>query len=289
MCDAAVTSATGAAAGERPFISVVVPALNEEAVLGDCLRSLAAQDYPGRLEVIVVDNGSTDGTADLARRHGARVLSEPRPGVCQARQRGTAAAQGQIVVSTDADTTFPTTWLSRIAATLSDQPQCVATCGPCEFVAAPWWGPIYARGLFGFVAAFHRLTGRVLYASATNIAFRRADWDGYDTSMTQGGDELALLRSLRRHGPIHFDRSRVTLTSARRLHRGLLYNLFVTCLFYYLTAYAVNRLTGRRVVGSAPAIRPDSAATSRTRAAFALTAAAAGVAVLWWLTPADVL
>jgi hypothetical protein len=109
--------------------------------------------------------------------------------------------------------------------------------------------------LFGVTNWVYRRTGRVLYATATNIAFRRSAWTGYDTSLTQGGDELGLLRSLRDKGPMHFDPQRTTLTSSRRLYRGLIYNTFVTCLFFYLFAYHVNRLAGRPLIGAAPAIR----------------------------------
>jgi glycosyltransferase involved in cell wall biosynthesis len=69
-------------------VSIVVPALNEARLIGGCLDSLAQQDYPGRLDVIVVDNGSTDATADVARDRGARVFVERRRGVCHARHRG---------------------------------------------------------------------------------------------------------------------------------------------------------------------------------------------------------
>src|ERR1700710_761412 len=74
-----------------PRFSVVIPAYNEEANIAACLSSLAEQDYPGELEVIVVDNASTDATARIAREHGARVITEPERGVCQARQSGTSA------------------------------------------------------------------------------------------------------------------------------------------------------------------------------------------------------
>ena len=94
---------------DSPRFSVVIPAYNEADYLPAALRSLRAQDFPGAVEVIVVDNGSTDGTADLARRLGARVVEEHAPGVCAARQRGTLAARGEIVVSTDADTVHPRT------------------------------------------------------------------------------------------------------------------------------------------------------------------------------------
>ena len=88
---------------------MVIPAYNEADYLPAALRSLRAQDFPGAVEVIVVDNGSTDGTAVLARRLGARVVEEHAPGVCASRQRGTLAARGEIVVSTDADTVHPRT------------------------------------------------------------------------------------------------------------------------------------------------------------------------------------
>jgi glycosyltransferase involved in cell wall biosynthesis len=274
----------------QPRISVVIPAFNEEATIAECLSSLARQDYVGHVEVIVVDNASTDATADIARALGARVISEPVRGVCHARQRGTAAATGDIVVSTDADTTFPPSWLSQIDASMSARPDLVASCGPCSFVHGPWWGAPYTRALFGVTAWFYRRTGRVLYASATNIAFRRSAWSGYDTRLTQGGDELGLLRSLRRRGPVHFDPHRVSLTSSRRLRRGLLYNVFVTCLYFYFGAYFMNRLAGRPLVGAAPAIRPQAAiGATRTRRRTALVAVAlAALIVGLRVAPIDV-
>jgi glycosyltransferase involved in cell wall biosynthesis len=240
----------------RPRISVVVPAVNEELYLGACLESLRRQDLdPDLFEVVVVDNNSTDATADVARSWGVTVVSEPRPGVCWARDAGSRRSRGEIVVSTDADTTFDPGWLSRIDRRFRERPELVAVVGPCRFVEAPWWGRVYTGVVFGAVNLVQRLTGRVLYASATNIAFRRDAWAGYDTHLTQGGDELGLLRQLRAHGAIGFDAGNPTFTSSRRLTRGLLYNLFVTCFYYYLVGYLVNRVSGRRLLGTAPEIR----------------------------------
>lgn len=244
-----------ARSSERPRFSVVVPAVNEAAEIGDCLTSLAAQDFAGQYEVIVVDNNSVDDTAAIARSHGATVVFEPQPGVCWARQRGTAAARGEIVISTDADTTFATSWLSKIDEAFCSDPSKVAVAGPCRFVGGPRWGATYTTLLFGFVRLFYRLTGRVIYVTATNIAFRRTAWTGYDTHLTQGGDELGLLRRLRTHGSVAFSSGNPTYTSARRLRRGLLYNIFVTCIYYYLLGYTLNRISGRRVLGTAPEIR----------------------------------
>jgi glycosyltransferase involved in cell wall biosynthesis len=272
-----------------PRVSIVIPAFNESAVLGACLSSIRDQDFTGPVEVIVVDNGSTDNTAEVAASFGVTVVEEPVRGVCQARQRGTEVAQGDIVVSTDADTTFHSSWLRRIDEALVAHPRAVAVCGPCRFMGAPWWGRPYTWVLFGVVAAYYRLTGRVLYATATNIAFRRRAWSGYDLHLTQGGDELGLLRKLRSRGAVVFDGGNETLTSSRRLHRGLLYNVFVTCLYFYLIAYTINRWAHRPVLGTAPAFRTGDAKPVRLRLRTA--AVAAGVcltALAFWVAPVDI-
>jgi glycosyltransferase involved in cell wall biosynthesis len=258
-----LTPAYSDAADCHPRFSVVVPAYNEAEFLGSCLDSLLAQDFRDPFEIIVVDNNSTDGTADVARSRGVRVVAEPAPGVCAARQCGTTAARGEIVVSTDADTTFAADWLTRIDRAFREDPARVAVAGPCRFVDPPWWGRVYAGFLFALVSLVARLTGRILYVTATNIAFRKGQWPGYDTEATQGGDELDLLRRLRSRGPVAFVPGNPTFTSSRRLHRGLVYNLVVTCLYYYVLGYALNRLTGRRVVGMAPAFRRRAAGTGR--------------------------
>jgi glycosyltransferase involved in cell wall biosynthesis len=262
----------------RPRFSVVVPALNEQFSIGACLISLRDQDFRGGYEVIVVDNDSTDNTAAIARSFGGTVVHERQPGVCAARQRGTEEARGEIVVSTDADTTFDRGWLSGIDRTFRANPGCVAVAGACRYNAAPWWGSLYVRILFGMVHLVYVLSGRVFYVTATNFAFRKSAWTGYDTVLTQGGDELDLLRRLRARGRVAFDIGNSTLTSARRLHRGLLYNIAVTYLYYYLLGYWVNRLFHRTVLGTAPAFRGDGRAT-RSRWPRRLTAVGVLVAL----------
>jgi glycosyltransferase involved in cell wall biosynthesis len=247
--------ASGTLWGMTTRLSVVVPAHNEENFLGDCLDSLLAQDYPGDYEIIVVDNNSTDGTASVALARGVRVVTEPRPGVCWARQAGTSVASGEVVVSTDADTVYARDWLSRLDAGFLGDPSVVAVAGPCRFVDAPWWGRLYAGSLFRSVNFLARMTGRVPYVAAANIAFRKDAFAGYDTRATQGGDELGLLRSLRKRGKVRFDAANPVFTSARRMRRGLAYNVAVTFCFYYVIGYALNRMSGRTVVGMAPSVR----------------------------------
>lgn len=88
-----------------PAMSVVIAAYNEAEIIEDKLADTRAQDYPpDRLEIIVVADGSTDDTAEIAAKHGATVLFEPeRSGKSAAVNRGILAARGEIVCLTDAN------------------------------------------------------------------------------------------------------------------------------------------------------------------------------------------
>jgi glycosyltransferase involved in cell wall biosynthesis len=90
-------------------VTVVIPCLNEEAAVGATVdqawEGIAASGRPG--EVIVVDNGSTDRSAEIAGEHGAIVVREERPGYGSAYLAGLAQARGEFIVMGDADETYP--------------------------------------------------------------------------------------------------------------------------------------------------------------------------------------
>jgi glycosyltransferase involved in cell wall biosynthesis len=265
---------------------VVVPAYNEGAYLGRTLASLQEQDFAGPYEVIVVDNNSDDDTGDVALSFGVQLVREPEKGVCAARQRGAEVAVGEILVSTDADTEHPRDWLRRIDATFRGCPTAVAVAGPCRYEGEHGWSKAYPALLFGLVAHLYAWTGLVVYVSATNVAMRRTAFPGYDRTQTQGGDELDLLRRLRRVGPVVWAPRNVVTTSARRLQRGFLYNFVVTFLIYYLLGYAVNRLVRRRWFGMAPAVRRQQPGEVRDHrpvqlAGLVVLAVAASVSLAW--------
>ncbi len=249
---------------QRPLrFSVVVPAHDEAADLGAALDALLAQDLEAAYEVLVVDNASTDATAEVARDRGVRVVPEPRLGVCQARQSGVDAARGEVVASTDADSVVPTDWLSRIDATLRADPRLVAVAGPCRYTDPPWWAAVFPPAFFVVVDRLHAATGRLVYLTATNVAFRRDGFPGYDVRLTQGGDEVDLRRRLQAWGPVAWDGGLVVDTSSRRMDFGLAHTVLVSFGYHYGFNYALNRLLRRRVLGPAPAIRTDQARTAR--------------------------
>jgi glycosyltransferase involved in cell wall biosynthesis len=242
--------------------TVVIPCYNESAYITDTINSLRAQRFPDGWEVLVVDNNCTDDTAKIARGLGARVVTEKCQGVCSARQCGTEAARGEIIVSADADTIYPPDWLATIDATFRMDERMVAVAGPCRYTDGPLWGRVYGWLLFGAVDLIYRLTGRVCYVTATNLAFYRDRRPGYDVRLTQGGDELDLLRKLRKSGVVGYEHANAVCTSSRRLRQGLVYNIVLTLLVYYVSAYLLNRVFGRPLVGSAPPCRGDAARSS---------------------------
>lgn len=249
----------------RPRFSIVIPAYNEEKFIGDCLDSLLRQDFGAPYEIIVVDNKSTDGTAAVAKSRGVTVVREERQGVCWARQRGTELANGEIIVSTDADTVYPANWLSRIDREFRAGGEPVAVAGPFRFVDAPWWARVWTRVLFGYVHAVSGVTRRVPYIPAANVAFRAECWPGYNTWATQGGDELDLLRRLQARGKVAFVPDNPVFTSSRRLSQGMMYGIFVAIFYYYVFGYVINRVARRQIVGMAPAFRSVTPSAGRVR------------------------
>ncbi len=96
------------AAPRHALVSIIIPCYNAERFLTETLESAFKQTYP-HTEVIVIDDGSTDGTADLIRFHADRVRAEfgPNRGASAARNRGTALARGEFIQYLDADDLLP--------------------------------------------------------------------------------------------------------------------------------------------------------------------------------------
>lgn len=111
------------AAAPPARVSILVPTLNEADYVGDACRSLALQtlrrDHPDRVEILLVDSGSRDGTREVARPYVDRVVSAPR-GKLAALATGVHKARGDIVLEADADGWYPPDWARRMVAPFED-------------------------------------------------------------------------------------------------------------------------------------------------------------------------
>jgi cellulose synthase/poly-beta-1,6-N-acetylglucosamine synthase-like glycosyltransferase len=178
-----------------PAVSVVVPARNAQAQIGDCLSALLAQDYPaeGR-EILVVDNGSGDRTAEVIRSYPVDYLSEPRLGVSNARNRGIQAAYGSIVVLLDGDCVPEPGWLSALVSPFADaRVGCVA--GELGHPPAESAAQRQSARLLGNWQRF-ATSSDPPYVVTANAAFRRSVFEAiglFDSRMTRAQDvELSL-------------------------------------------------------------------------------------------------
>jgi dolichol-phosphate mannosyltransferase len=192
-------------------ISVVVPARDEAERIGPCLAGLAGDR--DLLEVVVVDDGSTDGTAQVARAHGARVVTGAPPppgwvGKPWALQQGLEAARGELVVSLDADTR-PRPGLARaLAQALEDADLVTAGCRfVCDTAGERFLHPALLATLvyrFGPSDAAGRppRPSRLL-ANGQCTAVRRTallEAGGYALAARHMTDDAALARGLARRG-----------------------------------------------------------------------------------------
>lgn len=223
-----------------PFVSIVVPAINEEKLLGLCLSSLKEQDYAGDYEIIVVDNASSDRTREVALSFGVRVVSEPNIGTGWARQHGLLEAKGEIVAFTDADTMVSRQWLSTLTQHLRHNPKIIAVTGPYAFFDA---GAVVrtVSYVINFVFiildnAFRYVTGKGGTIWGSNFAGRRQallEVGGFDTNIKHLGDDHELSLRLKEKGKVKLISTLFVLTSARRIkEQGLL------CTYWnYITSY----------------------------------------------------
>ena len=129
-------------------VSVVIPVRNAEGLLEECLASVAAS---GPAEVIVVDGMSTDGTLDIARRHGATILSDEGKGLPYARLLGTQHARTRRVLLLDADVILPEGSLAALLAEFEEGGYAALQAGQNSVGGPGYWGQ---------ALAYHHRTGR---------------------------------------------------------------------------------------------------------------------------------
>lgn len=115
----------------KPFVSIIIPAKNEERVIDYCLSALANVDYPREsYEVIVVDNGSVDRTVAIAQDYGFIIRHCPHLTIAGLRNAGAEMARGDVIAFVDADVAVLPDWLARGIAALMTEGVACAGCMP---------------------------------------------------------------------------------------------------------------------------------------------------------------
>lgn len=200
------------------YVSVVIPAFDAAATIGETLRALQSQAGIEDFEIIVVDNASRDGTAEIARKWGARVLYEPVRGPAAARNCGLHAASGKIIAHLDADTVPTRRWLAELCAPFSD---------PAETLAAGRslsYPPVTAAERFAAAIGLNDATLAVRrqpfpFAPSLNLAVRRAaalGVGGWNSALITGEDVDFSHRILRAYGgPIAYRERAILYHHAR--------------------------------------------------------------------------
>ncbi len=161
-----------------PEVSIILPACNEEKTLFRTLESLSRLQAPWPVEIILVDNNSTDSTAALATACGLSVFHEHRPGISYARQTALERARGRYILSADADTLYPPGWAEALVTILRDCPEVSCVYGSYQFlpgISYPHWKLVLYRFFGDPVQSFRSVRHEFVNVMGFNMAFRRLD------------------------------------------------------------------------------------------------------------------
>lgn len=173
----------------EPRVSIVIPAYNARDTLGRCVTACQNQSVPVH-EIIVVDDGSTDGTLDVARSlPGVCVVSQPNAGPATARNTGAAASTGDLIAFTDADCVPEPNWIAALVTALPADAAAIggtyACANPSSWLARCIQAEIAQRHAdFQSHAALPGLVVDVDFLGSFNVAFRRSAFEavgGFDT------------------------------------------------------------------------------------------------------------
>lgn len=202
----------------QPLISVIIPSYQESGYINQCLESLTRGSWPlDRLEILVVDGGSTDGTQklvrDWARRYPCiRLLPNPDRFVPQALNRGICASRGDVVVFMGAHAEAPPDWLELVAEDLRKHPEVAGVGGAWEIVGTSPAGKAIALAQslpIGVGGNSYRNGKEACYADTIVYgAYRREIFDRYgliDEEMVRDQDDEFNIRLLAAGARLWFD------------------------------------------------------------------------------------
>ena len=208
-------------------ISIVVPAFNEEELISDCLNYLINQDTNINYEIIVVDNNSRDKTFQVVRKiiqknkkKRIKLLKELERGVSCARQKGFESAQGEIIISTDADSKVPRNWLHKIVNNFKKYPEIAAVGGPYDFYDETFLIKVLRKPITKISIFLDKMCGwGKNHFPGANFAIFKKDFQevgGFDKSLYFGEDLELSIRLHKANKKILFDKKMIISVASRR-------------------------------------------------------------------------
>ena len=214
-------------------LSFVVPAYNEEARIAECVRSIKAElaRTPLEAEIIVVNNASTDRTAEVAGAiEGVRVVNEPHKGLPRARQAGFVASSGELIANIDADTIMPQGWIARVLKEFARDEKLVALTGPFIYYDLPILSRAITRisyiiGYIGYFVNRFIVRGGSFLQGGNYVARRDAiaKVGGYNTAIAFHGEDVDMAKRLFPLGHVKWTFALPMYASGRRFaHEGVL-------------------------------------------------------------------
>ena len=181
------------AEGPRPTagsVTVVIPVKDDAAGLRRCLRALALQTEPAD-EIIVVDNGSQDDSARVAREGGATVLACERPGIPAAAAVGYDAAAGELILRLDADCLPAATWVGTMRTFAGRRPDVDVFAGGARFIDGPrTLRSTLAAAYLGVYALVLTPTLGHLPLFGSNLGMRRDAWQRVSATVHRDDPEI---------------------------------------------------------------------------------------------------
>jgi glycosyltransferase involved in cell wall biosynthesis len=208
-------------------LSFVIPAYNEEQYLPACLESILAQtrDLAGEVEIIVVNNASSDRTGEVALSYpGVTLVDEPRKGLPFARQAGFAASSGDLIANVDSDSRLTPGWVSKVLAEFAEDTKLVALSGPVVYYDLKASQRLSVQMFYAIAFLVYCLNRYVLRAGSMvqggNFVLQREALEsigGFNLSIPFYGEDTDIARRLNRVGKVSFTFGLKMFSSARRL------------------------------------------------------------------------
>lgn len=171
---------------ENPLVSVVIPAWNEELGILHTLHSLANTNTKYPVELLVIDNNSTDGTSSLLSSLGVSTILETKQGVGHARTCGLHNAKGKYILTGDSDTLYPAGWITAMTDGMLNDEQVYCVHGSYSFLpsdSTPRWQYAFYEFLSSFIIRRKEKTQPFLNTLGFNCGFIRQkgiDVNGYE-------------------------------------------------------------------------------------------------------------